>query len=256
MLEMFNLVYFIWVILFFVTIIGVYFLFRNKSQKFKFWFLFGLSVFMWVNHFARIWLQEDLRTYELFFIDLCGFSTLVYPFFMWLKHKAFKDYMFFIGGYFAFHSILYPNNILGDPVFIYNTIRFWLAHTILVMIPVLLIAWKMHTPSIKNVGWMVIFVLIGAMYNMTISSVHYYTGLTHSLINYMGLWGNTDGVFRLYEILSPYLRFDVMVDGVIVSQPFPFFYMIPALIIVYVPVWSLMVLPFEIVKRRKRKREA
>jgi len=253
MLLMFNYVYFIWVILFILTIIGVYFLFRNKSEKFKFWLLFGLSIFMWVNHFSRIWLEPNLYSYQIFFVDLCGFSTLVYPFFMLFKHKAFKDYMFFIGGYFALHSMLYPNNIIGDPSLSYDVIRFWFAHTILVMIPVLLIAWKLHTPSIKNVGWMVIFVLIGAMYNMTISSVHYYTGLTNSLTNYMGLWGNTDSVYRVYEILAPWIRYDVLIDGQLVSQPFPFFYMIPSLFIVYVPVWCLMALPFEIIKRKRNK---
>jgi len=255
MLYMFTTIYFVWIILFVLTIVGVYFLFRNKSEKFKFWFLFGLSVFMWINHFSRIWLEPNLRTFEIFFVDLCGFSTLVYPFFMWFKHKAFKDYMFFIGGFFAFHSMAYPNNIIGDPIFAYNTIRFWFAHTILVMIPVLLIAWNMHRPSLKNLGWMICFILIGAMYNVTISSVHYYTGLTGNLVNYMGLWGNTNSVYRVFEVFAPFLRYNVEVNGVMESVPFPFFYMIPALLVVYTPIWVLMGLPFEIMRRKKIKRE-
>lgn len=244
MLDMFSFEYFMWILLFILIIIGTYFGFRNRSERFKYYLLFGLACFTWVVHFSRYWLEPNLMTYELFFLDLCGFSTMVYPLFMVLKNKAFKDYMYFVGGFFALHSMVYPNNIEGDPIFAYNTIRFFFAHTILVMIPILLIAWKMHRPSIKNIGWMICFVLIGAMYNVTISSVHYYTGTTSYLRNYMGLWGNTNSVYQMFEVLAPHIRYDHYVNGELVNSPYPFFYMIPALIIFYTPIWVLMSLPF------------
>lgn len=244
MLEMFNIVYFIWLAAAVLLFLLVYFGLKNRSYKFKYWFLFSLTVLAWGFHFARIWLDPDIRTFEWFMKDLCGFSTLVYPFFFLSKHDRARDYMYFVGGVFASHSLFFPNNIFGDEIFIYNTIRFFFAHFILVSVPLLLVFWKMHTPSYKNIPMMFIYMMVGAMYNFSLSTFFYEMGWTYSKINFMGLWGNTDTVFRVFEKFSPFLRYDVIENGLTVSKPVPFFYMIPGLIAMYGPLWILMSLPF------------
>lgn len=249
MLDIFSLNHFIWLFVAALLYVIVYFLLRNVSNKGKFIFLFSLSVLMWVIHFSRIWLKPDLMPHEIFFVDLCGFSTMVYPFFLLAKKDVYKDYMYFVGGIFALSSLVYPNNIAGDPIFIYNTIRFFFAHWILVGIPLLMVLWKMHTPSIKNLGWMYLFVIIIAWYNMALSAMFVELGFVNKLINYMGLWGNTVSVYNLSEKLVPFLRYTTTINGQLVSRPVPFFYMLPTLTIVYVPLWILMSLPF-----RKKKR--
>ena len=251
MLEIFNLYYFLWVILFFIILFSTFYLLRNKSDKFKFWFLFSLSVLAWVVHFSRIWLEPNLRTHELFFVDLCGFSTMIYPFLILGKNKVAKDYMYYVGGVFAAHSLFYPNNILGQGILEYDTIRFFFAHTILVMIPLLFAMWKLQKPNIKHIPYMILFVLLGALYNVTISSIFYQTGLTGTLINYMGLWGNTDSVYRLFESVAPFFRYTTIERGIEVSKPIPYLYMIPGFILFYTPTWVLMSLPFMNLKRRK-----
>jgi hypothetical protein len=253
MLEMFNVIYFLWILTAILLYILIYFLFRDRSDKFKYWFLFSWTIIAWILHFSRWWLDPNVRLYEMFMKDLCGFSTLVYPFFMLSKNRIFKEYMYFVGGFFALHSLAFPNNIFGDPILYFNTIRFFFAHFILVGVPLLLVLWKMHKPSMKSIPYMVVFMLIGAMYSFTLSSFFFEVGLTRTHVNFMGLWGNTDGVYRIAEKIAPFMRYDARVNGVTISKPIPFFYMIPALIIVYTPIWVLMSLPF--LKRNRKPNE-
>lgn len=251
MLDMFSLNHFIWLFVAGVLFYAVYRLLRNVSDKGKFIFLFSLSVFAWIIHFSRIWLKPDVMPHEIFFVDLCGFSTMVYPFFLLMRKKVLNDYMYFVGAIFALSSLVYPNNIAGDQVLIYNTIRFFFAHWIIVGIPLLMVLWKMHTPSIRNLGYMYLFVIVIAWYNMALSAMFVELGFVNNLINYMGLWGNTVSVYNLSEKLAPFLRYTTVIGGQSISKPIPFFYMLPTLTIVYVPLWILMSLPF----RKKNKLE-
>ena len=244
MLDMFSFNHFLYVLAVPLVIIGMYYAFKNKSNNFKYWFLFGLTVLAWVIHFSRYWLEPNLETYELFFTDLCGFSTLVYPFIMLSKKKVFIDYMYYLGAVFAFTSLAYPNNIEGDSIFVFNTIRFFFAHTILVAVPVLLVTWKMHTPNIRNIGWMFLFLMLGGIYNMALTQFFVETGLRHFLANYMGIWGKGGDIFELFELAAPWLTYEKEVYGVVKEYPIPFIYIIPGAFIVYMPLWSIMSLPF------------
>ena len=152
MLDIFSFYHFLWIILIPIIIFGVYKGLQNKSEKFKFWFLFTLTLVAWAVHFSRYWFDPNYATYKLFFVDLCGFSTMMYPLFILTKKKILKDYMYYLGALFAFLSLTYPNTIEGNPMFEYDSIRFFFAHVILMMVPILLVAWKMHEPNIRNLG--------------------------------------------------------------------------------------------------------
>ncbi len=248
MLDMFSLNHYLWLLIAAILFYVVYRLLRGLSNRNKWIFLFSLSVMAWIIHFSRIWLKPDLMPHEIFFVDLCGFSTMVYPFFLLSKNKVLKDYMYFVGGIFALSSLVWPNNIAGDEIWIYNTIRFFFAHWILVGIPIFMVAWKLHKPNISHIGYMYLFVIVIAWYNMALSAMFVELGYVNYLINYMGLWGNTVSVYNLSEKLVPFLRYTTVVNGIEVSRPVPFFYMLPTLTVLYVPIWVLMSLPF-----RKKK---
>lgn len=253
MLDIYSFNHLIYVAAVPIVIVGLYHLFKNKSVDFKYLFLFGLTVFAWVIHFSRYWLEPNLKTHEMFFTDLCGISTMIYPFIMLSKKKVFMDYMFYLGAVFAFSSLIYPNNIDGDPMFAYNTIRFFFAHVILVAVPVLLITWKMHIPSIKNLGWMFLFLIMGGIYNMALTQFFVETGLRTHLANYMGIWGNGDDVFELFEVVAPWLTYEKEVAGVLTEVPIPFIYIIPGAFLFYMSLWSLMSLPFINLKEKIEK---
>lgn len=248
MLEMFNVNYFLWgvtaIALFFVG----YFALKPLSEKVKFRVLFGLAIFTWVLHFSRYWLDSDFHTYKMVFTDFCGFNTLMLPFLLWSRKQVALDIMYLCGAVFAFQSLFYPNNILGQEIWYFDTIRFFFAHFLLVAIPVWMIAWKMHRPSIKSLGWSFVYVLIGALYSISVGSILREMNLISNLPNYMGLWGNTDSVYRHSEILAPFFRYTVTVGGEEITKPIPYLYMIPTLIVVFVPIWVIMTYPFKIKK--------
>ncbi len=250
-IDIFSFSHFLYVIAIPIVIGGMYFAFRNRTEKFKYFFLFGLTLLAWVIHFSRIWLEPNLLTYNLFFTDLCGFSTLMYPFFFLSKNKVFKDYMYYLGALFAFLSLAYPNNIDGNPMFEFNTIRFFFAHVILVGVPVLLVLWKMHKPNIRNLGWMFVFLMLGGIYNMALTSFFVEVGLRNNLANYMGIWGLGGDIFELFEIVAPWLTYEKEIQGVLVEVPIPFFYIIPGAFLVYMSTWVLMSIPFIDFRRNK-----
>ena len=253
MLDVFSFNHFMWLFLIPAIIYGVYYGLKNRSDKFKYWFLFSLTLLAWVVHFSRYWLDPEFKTYKLFFVDLCGFSTMVYPFFFLLKNKVLKDYMYYLGALFAFLSLAYPNTIEGDPIFIYNTIRFFLAHVILMMVPILMAAWKLHKPSIRNLGWMFILIMIGGIYNMALTSLFVEVGLRTSLTNYMGIWGHEGTIYSYALIFAPWLTYNKVVAGEIVKTAIPFFYIIPAAFIILMPTWVVMSTPFLNLQEVKEK---
>lgn len=243
-LEILNFYYFVWVAMIPMAIIIVYYLLKNWSDKKKYWFLFGLTVFMWIVHFSRYWLEPELKMYNMFFTDFCGFSTLLYPFLMLSKKKVFKDYMFYLGAVMSMAAVFYPHPIIGDYLYEFNSIRFYLAHLILVMVPMLLVMWKMHVPDIRNLWYMFLLLIIGAFYNMALSAFFIEVGLRDDLANYMGAWGNTEDFFEVAQIIAPWITYTKVVDGVNVTSPIPFLYILPAAAAFLFPFWSLMTLPF------------
>lgn len=252
MIDIFTLNHFLWVITAFIIIIIVHYGFKSKSEKFKFWFLFSLTILAWLVHFSRIIYSDNLRTYQLFFTNLCGLSTLLYPFLYLSKSKLAKDYMYYVGGFFAFLSLAYPYTVEGDPMFASNSIRFFFAHLILIMVPVLLASWKIHIPNVRNLGFMFLFVLMGAIYNMALSAFFVETGLKNYLENYMGVWGNDDDVFsNVALIFAPWATYEKVFNGVLMERPIPFVYMLPSTILFAFPIWFSMSIPF--IKFKKNK---
>ena len=249
MLNIFSFVYFMWLFAAIVLFFLVHFLFKDKNAKTKYYILVGFAVFTWVNHFSRYWLDPDYQTFKILFQDFCGFNTMMLPFLLLSRKQVAYDIMFLCGALFAFHSLAYPNNIEGDPILYFNTIRFFFAHFLLVSIPIWMIVWGLYTPDIKNVKWAFLYLIIGAMYNLGLSAAMLEMNLVGRLYNFMGLWGNTDSVYRISEKIAPFFRYSVEVNGVVTSKPIPFLYMLPTLIIVYVPIWVGMTYPF--IKRKK-----
>lgn len=251
MIDIFTINHLLWVLTGFLIMVGTHYAFRSKSKKFQYWFLFTLTIVIWLVHFSRIIFADNLKTYQLFFTNLCGLSTFLYPFLFLSKSKLAKDYMYYVGGFFALLSLAYPYTVEGDPIFVYNSIRFFFAHVLLVMIPLLMVTWGLHKPNYKNMGWMFLFVMMGAVYCMALSAFFVETGLKDYLENYMGVWGNDDDVFSSVALIfAPWATYETTFNGVLTQRPIPFLYMIPVFTLLSFPIWITMSIPF--IKFRKK----
>ena len=62
MLDMFSLNHLFYTGLVPLVIVGLYYAFKNKSNRFKYWFLFSLTVLAWVIHFSRYYNFIDKKT--------------------------------------------------------------------------------------------------------------------------------------------------------------------------------------------------
>ena len=243
-LDVFSIGHITWVLTFFLFLLLAYLFLKNKSNRFQYFFLVFLIALSWLVHFSRYFLDPNLRYHELFFTDFCGFSTLVYPLFFLAKKQVFKDYMVFASAIFAFLSMLYPNNIEGDPIFVFNSLRFFYAHFALVTVPLMMVLLDLHRPSIKSIPYAYLILVVAAWYNMALSAFFVEVGLVNQLINYGGLWGNTDSIYRIAERFAPFIVYTEEINNQLITKPIPFFYILPATIVILIPYWVLLSLPF------------
>ena len=99
--EFGNLYYFIYIVLgIFATMLMVRFL-KNKTTKFKYWFIFGMIIFNLMIHVLKIFIYpyttvEYIWT-KVSFENVCAVSALTFPFAYFLKNKTIRDYMVLVG---------------------------------------------------------------------------------------------------------------------------------------------------------------
>lgn len=175
--EMFNLYYFIYLgITALVTIILIFYL-KNKSDDYKKWFLFGLLVVNFAIHFLKIFIYPyttvDFRITKVSPENICAVSVLLFPFLYFTKNQSLKDYMVMAGMASGLLALFYPVDLIVETfngeyfgpkhAFAIESIRFYITHILIFVVPFLMMYFKLHKVSIKRV-WhapiLLFFVLI------------------------------------------------------------------------------------------------
>ena len=154
--EMFNLWYFVWIIISAGATFGLYFLLRNKKPSTQKLVLFSLLVFGLVIDFLKAYIPpyslDELRMLrDSWFVNICGANIALFPILFWLKKKSVKDYMFYIGVISGLIAIFYPQEALGRTGCDLDIIRFYYHHWMLLAVPLLCQILKLHTVSWKRV---------------------------------------------------------------------------------------------------------
>lgn len=169
-IQFFNFWYFFWLVICIGSVVGLYFILRNRSEKTKKIVLSCILFFGLALHFLKCFIppySTDLsRLYrDIWFVNICGANILLFPFMFFSKNKTIKDYMFCVGVLSGILSIILPlepiqkANQAGE---ILDIIRFYFHHTMLWAVPLLMVLFKLHKPNYKNC-WKVPAVLLVVM---------------------------------------------------------------------------------------------
>jgi len=156
MVEYFNIFYFLYLLFAVGLTIGLYFILRNKTKKAIEIVLFSILIANFVLHFLKLtfgYYQERMpwviRTITP--ENICAVSVLVFPWFFLSKKAMLRDYMFYIGIISGVGATAIPIDVIGFSAFEFETVRYYFAHIILWVVPLLMVMLKVHTLDYRRI---------------------------------------------------------------------------------------------------------
>lgn len=217
--EFFNLPYLVFVFIGAGSLIGLYYLLRDKSEKTKKIVIFSLLMLNLLIHLLKLTippynesLQVGLR--NVFAVNICAVSVFVFPFIFLSKNEGAKDFMYYLGSLSGGLALLIPDEVLGDKLWTFDTFRFYIAHTLIMLAPVLMVMLKVHTLNYKRIWKMPVYVLLYFMFIMVNQVFMYEIGivelvdpdnfLTPSFRNNSFFWGKSNSeLFAIFDWATP-----------------------------------------------------
>ena len=163
MVEYFNFYYFLYIAFAVGLLAGLYFLLRNRGKKVSSIVLFGILFANLVLHFAKLafdpyrqWMPYAARTVTP--ENFCAASVLLFPWFFLSGKKILKDYMFYMGIMSGVGATFLPVDVIGHGAFEFETMRFYLSHIVLWIVPLLMVMLKLHTLNYRRIPQVPFFV--------------------------------------------------------------------------------------------------
>jgi len=185
-----NIYYFGYIIIALIVTVGAVKFLNKKSDKFRFWFIFGLIMTALFIHFAKIFifpyttLSQATSTHiltKVTFENICAVSTLIFPFLYFTKNNTLKDYMIMVGMASGILTFLFPVDVMASTfndgqyigprgAFDLEVFRFYIAHYLLFLAPFLMMRYKMHKLSIRR-AYRAPFILIAVLFLIFINEL-------------------------------------------------------------------------------------
>lgn len=168
-----------------------YLILRNKSEKTIKYSLIGIAVFNFVVHFFKVLIpgfSPDVKTsiIRLSLENICAISTVFLPFAMICKNKVIKTYMYFISFVGGLMAIIIPTDPVGHNVLEFNSLRYYICHYCLLMVPCVAAMTKVFKPEIKHAIWMPFMFLLGQTVIFVNELVLWWTGvIDHNWTSFM-----------------------------------------------------------------------
>lgn len=215
--QLLNWFYFMYIIFAIGSFVGLYFLLRKKSEKIKTIVVGAILVFNLVLHFLKLTFppystNPDLAMSQIWFINICGVSILVFPIIFFSKNKTLKDFMLYLGVISGFLALVYPTEAINKDPFALDTIRFYLAHSIIIIAPLLMVSLKLHTISYRRIWAMpliicayLLFIMVQNVLQSELGIINLRNGdfFNPNYHNPSLVWGPTDGVAIVFKIFTP-----------------------------------------------------
>ncbi len=278
-IEMFNFWYFFFMLLQIGAIVGLYFALRKAPPFVQSTVLFSLLAIGFALHFLKMFIApysvvEDGNFYitergwrDSWFVNICGANIALFPFFFFSKNKYIKDYMFYIGVISGLIVLFYPQEpiakieglatlaeqkevIMSE---IWNVLRFYYHHWMLMAVPLLMVLLKKHKLSYKRV-WvapvglllLMLFIILNQIFQSELGIIPLRNS-NFADINYKNtsyIWGADDSIgnflakfcpkfFKTMKV--PVLDGGAVTEYITVEKYWPWFWLIFPVFIIVTP---------------------
>lgn len=256
-IELFNFWYFFYIFIGIGLYFGLYFLLRKRSKIVKNLVIGGLLIFNLALHFLKLTFHPyttypEIAASQIWFVNMCAVSILVFPFIFFSKSKTLKDFMFYLGVLSGFLAVVFPADNLQNPAFALDSIRFYTAHFIIIIAPLLMITLKLHTVSYKRIGSMPLLVGVYLLFIMVQNVIQSELGIIAfrsanffkpNYHNPSFVWGPTNSLGEFSDLAKLFTPFTpkflkTVPFGIFKGQEkyWPFFWIMPAAFVYF---WSL-----------------
>lgn len=154
--KYFNFYYFMYPTLAAGLFALLYFILRKCSKKAVYWTLFGMLAFNLALHFAKLAFtpyRQDLpyTVRKITFENICAVSTMLFPFFYVSKNNTARDYMYYLGVLSGVLASFVPTEALGKFPFAFDVIRFYVCHSLLWIVPLLMVLLGEHKLDYRRI---------------------------------------------------------------------------------------------------------
>src|SRR5574344_107216 len=238
---------------------------QKTSKKFNFYFILTLLFFNFALHFAKQFFPSYLADFPYSLKkstaeNICAWSVMFFPFIFLFGNKTFKDYMYYIGVISGIAVLIMPSDVLGKDLTVaqnlYEAIRFYMCHLLIVMPALLMVTCRFHTLNYHRM-WKVALVFLAVLTFIFVNELCLMaSGLVQSdwksffsrdwrngafifgpasKLDYLFSWG--------YFLVPAFLKY--YWPGTTELFFFPILWIVIPLFIVAYPVGILMSLPYE-----------
>lgn len=243
-IEVFNLTHILTVILFPVLIyIVLNFALKKRDAQTQRKVLFLICCFNALLYLSYKIVQAHDQSYNFdIFTNLplhfCNINLILLPLAIILKNKTLSAYQFYFGSVLAMLALLIVDPAFrSKPLFEFTCLVYFYYHSMLVVIPILLVKFKHYTPSFKRV-WQPSLMLVFLTFIIHLVNVVFRASGIAEESNYFYTYG---------------LRGDFFTEFFWSILPYEFFFLLPSLL-TFAPYIFFTTLPFYL-KEQKLKRK-
>lgn len=263
MVKIGNFWYFFFIIFTIGLIVGLYFLFKNKTLKAKKILVGSLLIFNLLLHFIKVLFppystNPDFALENVWFINICAVSVFSFPIIFFSKSETLKDWIFYLGCISGGLALLYPTEAINTSILAPDLWRFYVCHIIILIAPLLMVLLKIHTLDYRNV-WKMPFCMAGVLLfiicNQVLQSELGIISLRGNNLLEEGcgyrntslIWGPTDSVAKVFTWLTPDFMKTVPFGELAGQEKYwPFFYLLPGCFVYFLILPFLLCLPWEL----------
>jgi uncharacterized membrane protein YwaF len=210
----------------------------DKTKRNILLIICGFNALLYISY--KIVQAQPTHEYDFYiFLNLplhfCNINLILLPISILLKNKYLMAYQFYFGTVRAVLALVTIDPAFrAKPLFEFTCIVYFYYHSMLAILPVLLVKFKFFTPSFKII-WQPTLILTGLAFIMHIVNIIFRTTGIAPEANYFFTYG---------------LRGDFFTEFFWSILPYEFFFLLPSLL-TFAPYIILTTLPFHLANRKK-----